>query len=239
MTGWIVLGVFLSASAQEFGFLAAPGAPAAAFPGPDRPVAEIISPIWRTEAERDAVDETGQLARLLGIGPGMTVGDFGAGSGYHTVRLSPVVGPSGRVIAQDLVPDYLAGLAKRVRDLGLANVTIALGEAHDPRAPPGSLDVALMVHMYHEIAQPYAFLHNLAPALKAGARVGIVDLDRKTWNHGTPPDLLRCELAAVGYRQSSFHGLKGSRSYLAIFAAPAAAGRKPPAALIPCRMQQR
>jgi ubiquinone/menaquinone biosynthesis C-methylase UbiE len=239
VAGCLALGVAASAAARDFRFLADPGTPAAAFPGPDRPVAEIMSPIWSTEAERDAAHESSQLARLLGIVPGMTVGDIGAGSGYHTVRLSPVVGPSGRIIAQDVTPRYLADLARRVGDLRLGNVTLALGEQHDPRLPPGSLDVALMVRMYHHITQPYAFLYNLAPALKPGARVGIVDLDAKTSEMGTPPDLLRCELAAVGYREITFHKLEASPVYLAVFAPPARANRTPPGAIVPCRMQER
>ena len=79
--------------------------------------------------------EPRQLVRLLGIKSGMTVADIGAGSGYYVVRLSPIVGPHGRVIAEDVVLKYLRGLRKRVRDLGLQNVAIALGEPHDPRLP--------------------------------------------------------------------------------------------------------
>jgi len=163
----------------------------------------------------------------------MVVGDVGAGSGYHTVRLSRVVGPSGAVVAQDVRQDYLTDLAKRVQQLKLTNVKIALGEPHDPRLPGASLDAAILVHMYHEIAEPYAFLYNLVPALKPGARVGIVDLDRPTPQHGTPPDLLRCELAAVGYRQVSFHTLTGDAGYLAIFEPPLK--RPQPSAIVPCR----
>ena len=151
------------------------GAPADVFPQPDRPVADIISPIWHDENERDKAGEPQQLVRLLGIKPGMTVADIGAGSGYYVVRLSPIVGASGRVIAEDVVPDYLENLRRRVRDLGLANVDIVRGEAHDPKLPAQSLDLAILVHMYHEIAQPYALLYNLVPALKPGARIGIVD----------------------------------------------------------------
>ena len=126
----------------------------------------------------------------------MTVGDIGAGSGYHTVRLSPLVGPTGSVVAEDVTREYLIELAKRTERLKLTNVIFALGEPHDPRLPASSLDAAILVHMYHEIAQPYAFLYNLAPALKLGGRVGIVDLERPTSEHGTPIELLRCELAA-------------------------------------------
>ena len=225
-------------AAQSPGPLAPPGVPAAAFPAPDRPVAEIVSPIWATERERDAVDEAGQVARLLDVRPGMTAADIGAGSGYYTVRLARTVGPSGRILAQDVMPRYLAGLNKRVQKLKLANVTLGLGEAHDPRLPASSVDRALLVHMYHEIAQPFAFLHNLAPALKPGARVGIIDLARPTWEHGTPPDLLRCELAAVGYSEVGFHELAGNVGYLAVFAPPALETQPAPGAIKPCRMQR-
>jgi len=211
------------------------GSPAVAFPNPDRPVADIVSAIWHNEKERNTAGESRQLVRLLDIKSGMTVADIGAGSGYYVVRLSPIVGPHGRVIAEDVVPEYLRGLHRRVRDLGLQNVAIALGEPHDPRLPADSLDVAILVHMYHEIAQPYALLYNLIPALKPGARVGIVDAFGPTSKHGTPPSLLRCELAAVGYREISLDRLKGSDAYLAIFEPPSVASRTPPEAMVACK----
>jgi SAM-dependent methyltransferase len=240
-TGLVVLFLALlaGASAHSLEPLAPPGAPAHAFPAPDRPVAEIISPIWATEQKRDAVDESGQLVRLLGLEPGMTVADLGAGSGYHTVRLARALGPEGRVLAQDVTPRYLEGLQERVRKEGLGNVTLGLGEPHDPRLPAGSADVALLAHVYHEIAQPFAFLHNLAPALKPGGRLAIVELDRPTREHGTPRDLLRCELAASGYRQVSVSKLSGKIGYLAVFAPPAADERPRPNAIKPCRAKRR
>jgi len=223
----------VSSSAREF--MADAGAPAVAFPNPDRPVADIVSPIWHEEKERDAAGEPRQLVRLLGIKSEMTVADIGAGSGYYVVRLSSIVGTHGCVIAEDVVPEYLRGLHRRVRDLGLQNVAIALGEPHDPRLPADSLDVAMLVHMYHEIAKPYALLYNLIPALKPGARVGIVDAFGPTSKHGTPPSLLRCELAAVGYREISLDRLKGSDAYLAIFEPPSVASRTPPEAMVACK----
>jgi predicted methyltransferase len=216
----------ISASAQDV--TTGASAPADAFPRPDRPVADIISPIWHDENERDKVGEAQQLVRRLGIKAGMTVADIGAGSGYYVVRLSPVVGASGRVIAEDVMPEYLESLRRRVRDLGLANVDIVRGEAHDPKLPAQSLDLAILVHMYHEIAQPYALIYNLVAALKPGARIGIVDAFAPTAEHGTPPGLLRCELAAVGYGQISLDRLTGSEAYLAIFAPPSVASRPRP-----------
>jgi predicted methyltransferase len=227
----------ISVSAEEF--LAGSGTPAAAFPNPDRPVADIVSPIWHDEKERDRAGESRQLVRLLGIKSGMTVADIGAGSGYYVVRLSPMVGPYGRILAEDVVPKYLRGLRSRMRDLGLQNVIISLGEPHDPRLPADSIDVAILVHMYHEITQPYGLLYNLVPALKPGARVGIVDAYGPTAEHGTPPELLRCELAAVGYREISLDRLTGSDTYLAIFAPPSAANRTRPEAMVACRHHSR
>jgi hypothetical protein len=117
----------------------------------------------------------------------------------------------------------------------LQNVVVSRGEPHDPRLPAGSLDVAILVHMYHEVAQPYGLLYNLVPALKPGARVGILDAYGSTSEHGTPPDLLRCELAAVGYRQISFDRLTGSDAYLAVFVPPSVASRTQPQAMVACK----
>jgi SAM-dependent methyltransferase len=235
MTVGVVLAAAFAISGAAQGLIVQSGAPASAFPKPDRPVANIVSPIWHDEKERDDAGEPGQLVRLLGIKSGMTVADIGAGSGYYVVRLSPIVGPNGRIIAEDIVPNYLQSLRKRVRDLGLQNIVVSRGEAHDPRLPADSVDIAILVHMYHEVEQPYALLYNLIPALKPEARVGIVDAFAPTSKHGTPPNLLRCELAAVGYREISFDRLIGSDAYLAIFAPPSVASRPRPEAIVACR----
>jgi SAM-dependent methyltransferase len=223
------------AHAADISYLAPPGVSAKEFPSPRRPVAQIVGPRRASEERRDAVDEAGEIARLLELKPGMAVGDIGAGSGYHTVRLSRRVGPTGSVIAQDVRRDYLTALVKRTQRLKLTNVIFALGEAHDPRLPASSLDAAILVHMYHEIGQPYAFLYNLAPALKPGARVGIVDLERPTSEHGTPIELLRCELSAVGYREITKYQLAGDGGYLAVFSPPEPRDRKAPRDIVACR----
>jgi ubiquinone/menaquinone biosynthesis C-methylase UbiE len=156
------------AYAAEIDYLAPPGLPAKQFPAPHRAVAPIVSPTRADEQYRDSLNEAAEIARLLELKAGMTIADIGAGSGYHTVRLSQLVGAAGSVIAEDVTPEYLNELAERIERLKLTNVVLALGEPHDPRLPASSLDAAILVHMYHEIAQPYAFLYNLAPALKEG-----------------------------------------------------------------------
>lgn len=184
-------------------------------PAPQRDVAAIVSPEWSDEASRDAAGEARDVARLAGIGPGQVVADIGAGLGYHVVRLSPVVGPRGRVIAQDVEPRYLARLKRRVARAGLSNVTFVQGSGGDARLPAAAIDAALMVHMYHEIAQPYRLLDTLRASFKPGGRLVIVDLDRQTAWHGTPKALLACELKAVGYQQVSVTDIR--EGYVAIF----------------------
>lgn len=212
--------------------LAAPGVPADSFPAPDRPVARIVTDTWSDEDSRDRAGEADEVMRLLGVKPGMHVADIGAGSGYYTVRLVSRVGPSGQVIAQDIMPRYLERLQGRIQRERLRNVTLALGDPHDPRLPRASVDLALLVHMYHEIGQPYGLLYNLLPALRPGARVAVVDLDRPTGSHGTPPALLRCEFGRVGYRQVAFHQLR--EGYLAVFAPPEEAMRAAPRTMRAC-----
>lgn len=210
--------------------LASPALAESAYPPADRPVAEIVSPVWNNEAMRDKADESGQLVRALGIVSGMTVADVGAGSGYHTTRLSPVVGPTGRILAQDVNSEYLDDLRKTVKDL--ANVTVVAGEPDDPKLPPRSTDIAILVHMYHEVASPYAFMARLSAAIKPGGKVAITDNDEPIHEHGTPLALLKCELEAVGYTQISFAQLEGGVGYLAVFTPPAEI--PPPESVKPC-----
>lgn len=203
----VLAGVFVATSVAA--------APAVSFPAPARPVASIVSPIWADEDSRDSAGEVAAVVQALGIGKGQAVADIGAGSGYYVTRLAPIVGPGGLVYAQDIDADYQATLKTRVQKARLTNVRFVLGTGDDPRLPAGSVDVALLVHMYHEIEQPFGLLWRLRAALKPGGRIGIVDLDRSTDRHGTPRRLLVCEAGAVGYDLVSVTDLKPG--YLAIF----------------------
>ena len=111
---------------------------------------------------------------------GMTVADIGAGEGYYTIRLAAKVGAKGRVLAEDIVPLFHDRLADRVYRDQLDNVSVKLGKPVDPQLPPGSFDRIFMVHMYHEIEEPYEFLWNLRPALAPEGMVVVVDADRPT-----------------------------------------------------------
>lgn len=195
--------------------LSPPGLPDSVFPSPNRRVASIVSPIWDNEDDRDRVGEADTVMAVLGIRAGMSVADIGAGSGYYTMRAAARVGARGRVYAEDITPSYLRDLRTRVQKAGLTNVTLVRGDPDDPRLLPQSVDRALLIHMYHEITQPFGLLYNLYPALRPGARIAIVDLDRPTNAHGTPPAQLKCELSAAGYNQVEFRALPDG--YLAVF----------------------
>lgn len=211
----------------------APPRDAEGFPIADRPVAAIVSDRWQNEATRDQQGEAQAVMDAAGVRSGMTVADIGAGEGYYTIRLADRVGRRGRVLAEDIIPEYRDRLAERVERQGLDNVSVKLGLPADPKLPPASFDRVFMIHMYHEIEAPYAFLWRLRPALKRGGQVVVVDVPRATAAHGTPPALLTCEFRAVGYAAVSLRPLARTGAYVALF--EARGPRPEPAAISPCK----
>lgn len=206
---------------------------ALAFPKPDRPVSEPGANQFSTETERDSVGEAAKVMDFAEIEEGMTVADIGAGNGYYTVRLAERVGPEGRVLAQDIDEEALRRLGRRVERERLDNVSIKLGDFDDPRLPENSFDRIFMVHMYHEVAEPYAFLWRLWPSLREGGQVIVVDVDRPTDQHGIDPLLLSCEFKQVGFELVAFRDAPELAGYYAQF--KAAATRPEPDEIEPCR----
>lgn len=191
------------------------------FPDPQRPVAPIESSSYSDEDSRDSAGEFETVTRLAEIAEGMSVADIGAGEGYYTVRLAPIVGRNGRVLAQDIVPQTLEALGRRVQRERLDNVALKLGKPNDPGTPDSSFDRILLIHMYHEIERPSEFLWNLRDSLKRDGRIIVVDADRPTNRHGTPPRLLVCEFNALGLQLARFERLGDSENYFAAFEAGA------------------
>jgi SAM-dependent methyltransferase len=187
------------------------------FPRAYRPVSKAGDTQYSTEAARDEAGEAKFVMDWAGIKLGTTVADIGAGEGYYTIRLGERVGPKGRVLAQDINRGALDRLGERVTREQLDNVAIKEGAVDDPRLPEHSFDRVFMVHMYHEVGEPYAFLWRLRPALADGGEVIVVDRDRATDQHGIPPKLLFCEFAAVGYRLTGFSEELKLGGYIARF----------------------
>jgi ubiquinone/menaquinone biosynthesis C-methylase UbiE len=229
----VTRSILLAAWVAAFSVVGEADAQAARFPAPDRPVAPITTPAYSTEAARDAAGEADRVLDRLSVMPGTRVADVGAGDGYYTVRLAKRLGPGGTIYAEDVTKSYLDRLSARLARERIAGVTLVHGTPSDPRLPSQSVDLALLVHMYHEIEQPYEFVYRLHGALALGGRVAIIDNDKPTEKHGTPPALLRCELAAVGYREVDFLVLAPADGYLAVFTPPETLPR--PEDIRPCR----
>ena len=190
---------------------------AAVFPDAGRDVAPIVSDRFSTEDARDRVGEAEEVMRLAGVAPGMSVADIGAGEGYYTVRLSPIVDRGGRVLAQDIVPETRDRLAQRVQRENLDNVAVRLGQPANPMLPAASFDRIFLVHMYHEVTEPYEFLWHLREGLKPGGLIALVDADRPVKRHGMPPRQMLCEFAALGLEPVRITRLADGEAYLAIF----------------------
>ena len=190
---------------------------ASEFPRPDRLVSAAGDTQFSNEAARDEAGEAEFVMDWAGIKLGTTVADIGAGEGYYTIRLGERVGPKGRVLAQDINRGALDRLGERVTREQLDNVAIKEGATDDPRLPENSFDRIFMVHMYHEVDEPYAFLWRMRPALAKGGEVIVVDRDRPTDQHGIPPKLLFCEFAAVGYRLTGYSEELKLGGYIARF----------------------
>ena len=206
------------------------------FPQPDRPVSELGANQFSNETARDEVNEAQTVMDLAEIRAGMTVADIGAGEGYYTVRLADRVGAEGRVLAQDIDRDAIRRLGLRVERERLDNVLIKVGDEDDPKLPEESFDRIFLVHMYHEVSEPYAFLWRMRPALREGGRIIVVDVDRATDKHGIPPPLLFCEFAAMGFRLSEFVRKPELQGYYAQF--EPAGPRPEPSAIKPCRQAE-
>ena len=109
----------------------------------------------------------------------MVVADIGAGSGYYTSRMSKSVGPTGKVYATDIQPGMIELLNRRVAAEGLTNVTTVLGGMDDPKLPPASIDLAIMVDVYHELQAPQVFLQRLRETFKPGGRLVLLEFRKE------------------------------------------------------------
>ena len=130
---------------------------------------------WLERSERDQEEAPDVALDTLKIPKGASVADIGAGSGFITERLSARVGPTGRVFANDLQPQMLQILGRRLAQRKITNVTLVQGTVDDPKLDPASVDLEIMVDVYHELSQPQAMLRGLRAALKPGGRLVLLE----------------------------------------------------------------
>jgi len=150
---------------------------------------------------RDQRLQIDHVMDLLHITAGTTVADIGAGGGWFTVRAARRVAPTGQILAEDINPKYIESIRQRAQREHLNNIQEVLGTADDPHLAPNTLDAALMLKVYHEIANPQVLLAHLRTAMKPHARFGIIDRNGNGADHGLNEAIVRKEVEHAGFKQ--------------------------------------
>jgi ubiquinone/menaquinone biosynthesis C-methylase UbiE len=130
---------------------------------------------WLDRPEREREEEPAKLLDALKLRSGDVAADVGAGSGFFTFRMAERVGPSGQVLAVDIQPEMLAIIRRRAEERGVKNVRLVQGTITDPRLPPNSVDLILMVDVYHEFSHPWEMTRAMVRSLKPGGRLVFVE----------------------------------------------------------------
>ena len=130
---------------------------------------------WLEREEREKEERTDLLMQALALRPGMVVADIGAGTGYLSRRMAKAVAPTGKVLAVDVQPEMVAMLRQAARKEGLSNIDPSLGTETDVKLTPGSVDLAIMVDVYHELSFPYEVVASIVRALKPGGQLVFVE----------------------------------------------------------------
>jgi precorrin-6B methylase 2 len=165
---------------------------------------------WLEREEREREERGSLLLRELALRPGMDVGDVGAGTGYYARRIAPLVGPQGRVYAVDVQPQMVAMLEQAAARPGLENLVPVQAKVRDPKLAPESIDLALMVDVYHELEYPHEVLGHLVRALRPGGR--LVFVEYRAEDAGVPIKPLHKMSQAQIKREAALHALEWERT---------------------------
>ena len=168
---------------------------------------------------RDEKLQINRVMDILGIGPGKTVADIGAGSGWFTVRAARRVGEIGTVYAVDINPEAIRYISSRARKENLRNIKPILAKPDNPLLP-ATVDAVLLLKTYHEVAQPITLLRNLRESLAPRAKVGVIDRNGDGENHGVARDIVIQEAKDAGYQLlEQYDFVKDGMDYFLVFVA--------------------
>ncbi len=137
---------------------------------------------WLDRPEREAEEAPSLLIKSLKLKPGQQIADIGAGSGYLSFPMAKLVAPTGKVYAEDIQPEMLDIIRKRMRESGQSNVVPVLGTITDTKLPPGQIDLILLVDVYHEFDHPYEMTAAMVRALRPGGRLVFVEYRKEDPN---------------------------------------------------------
>jgi SAM-dependent methyltransferase len=178
----LVLLLLAAASVQAF---------QAVHPLTGRRIAGVMGPggaDWLNRPEREAEENVEGALNAINITPGMTVAEVGAGTGYVALRMAKRVGPGGKVYANDLQPEMLDKLRQNAAKEGFANVKTVLGGETDPKLPAGTMDLIILVDVYHEFSQPQKMLQGIRAALKPDGRLVLLEYRKEDPNVPIRPE---------------------------------------------------
>jgi len=170
------------------------------------PVMSVEGADWLTRPERIQEEDPDRMLSALDIKKGSVVADIGAGVGYHVWRLAEIVGPTGKVIGEDIQDAMIRLLKKNIDDRKLKNVEIVLGTPTDPKLPAKALDLVLMVDVYHEFSEPATMMKHIQNALKPDGRVVLVEFRKEDPRvpiqplHKMSVEEVRSELEQLGFK---------------------------------------
>lgn len=161
---------------------------------------------WLVRPERIQEENPDRMLAALDIPKGSVVADIGAGVGYHVWRLAEIVGPTGKVIGEDIQPGMIDLMKRNIDARKLKNVEIVLGTPTDPKLPQGAVDLVLMVDVYHEFSDPVAMMRQIQRALKPNGRVVLVEFRKEDPSvpiqplHKMSIQDVRSELEPLGFK---------------------------------------
>lgn len=143
------------------------------------PVMSAAGADWLERSERESEESPTKAVAQLGLKPGMTVCDLGAGTGYYAVRMSRLVGGTGKVYAVDIQPKMLELLGKRLASAGIRNIEPVLGAEAETNLPANSQDLIILVDVYHEFSKPQEMVRSIRRSLKADGRLVLLEFRKE------------------------------------------------------------